>query len=88
MSVNIKLSQILQRFTNQQDVVRVEGNTIRECLDNLTRKYPEIKVWLFDRNGTLMTLVLLDEDTITQEELDRPVTAESKLELIYLVGGG
>jgi molybdopterin converting factor small subunit len=88
MSITIKLNQILRRFTNHQDVVQVNGGTVRECLDNLSRKYPAINNWLFDRNGILMTLVLLNGDTITQEELDRPVTAGSELQLIYIVGGG
>lgn len=88
MNINIKLSQILQRFTNRQEVVQVKGDTVRECLENLTQKHPAIKNWIFDRNGILMLLVLLDGDTITQEELDRPVTAENDLQLIYLVGGG
>jgi hypothetical protein len=35
-----------------------------------------------------MVLVLLNGDTITQEELDKPVTEKSELHLIYLVGGG
>lgn len=88
MNINIKLSQILQRFTNQQDVVQVNGDTVRECLDDLAHKYPAIKKWLFDRNGILMILILLDGDSITQEELDKPITEESDLQLIYLVGGG
>ena len=88
MSITIKISQILRRFTNNQDIVQVKGGTVRECLDDLIQKHPAIKNWLFDRNGILMTLVLLNGDTITQEELNRPVTAGSELQLMYIVGGG
>jgi len=32
----------LQQFTNNQDVVEVNGSTVGDCLDDMVRQYPSL----------------------------------------------
>ena len=88
MTIKIKLGQILRQFTKNQDTVEVNGSTVGECLDDLVRQFPDIKKWLFDRNGILLALILIDEETVYQKDLNRPVADGDELHLILIVGGG
>ncbi len=90
MSVRIKISQILRQFTEDHDTVEVNGSTVGECLDDMIRQFPEVEKWLFDRNGILLVLVLINgETTVRQrEDLKRPVADGDELHLIRVVGGG
>ncbi|MFC2027239.1 hypothetical protein ACFLU3_00995 [Chloroflexota bacterium] len=53
MKVNIRLSGFLPQLAGQQDVIEVTGNTLEECLNNLELRFPEMKEWLYDREGNL-----------------------------------
>jgi len=88
MTIKIKVSHILRQFTKDQDTVEVNGGTVGECLDDLARQFPDIKKWLFDKNGILLVLILTDGETIYQKDLNRPVADGDELHLILIVGGG
>lgn len=88
MGIKIKLGEILRQFTENQDNVEVDGSTVGECLDNLTRQFPDIKKKLFDKNGILLVSILIDGETVYQKDLTRPVADGDKLHLILVVGGG
>ena len=88
MSVKIKLSEILRQFTENQDTVEVDGGTAGECLDDLVRQFPETKKWLFDKNGILLVIIIIDGETVYQKDLNRPVADGDELRLVLVVGGG
>ncbi len=56
VKVNI-LSPSLRQFTENQQVVQIDGNTVGECLDHLVRRFPGIEKRLFDRHGNLLNYV-------------------------------
>lgn len=88
MVVKIKIGQMLQQYTADRETVEIKGTTVSSCLDDLTKQYPEIKKWLFDRNGILMVLILLNGKIVPQKALNKHVTDGDELELTFLVGGG
>ena len=88
MSVKIKVSQVLRQFTKNRDTVEVNGGTVGECLDDLIRRFPDTKKWLFDKDGRLLALMLINGETIHQKELDRPVAGGDELHLVLVFGGG
>ena len=88
MSVKIKVSQVLRQFTKNRDTVEVNGGTVGECLDDLIRRFPDTKKWLFDKDGRLLALMLIKGESIHQKELDRPVTGGDELHLVLVFGGG
>lgn len=84
----IRLEGILRRFADNADKIPVTGNTVGECIEDLIRRFPSIEAWLFDQNGILKSLILLDGHTINSKELDHPVKDRSELRIQLIVAGG
>jgi sulfur carrier protein ThiS len=88
MAQKIKLAQILQQYTSDQESIEVEGSTVRECLNNLVTKYPEIKKWIFDPNDAPLVIVLLNKELVLPGQMDKKVTKTDNIELVPLIAGG
>ena len=90
MTVRIIMPQLLREYTKSQSIVEVNGNTVSECLDNLIRQYPHAERWLFDRNGILLVLIRINEETTIRhkEGLNKPVKNGDELHIFNILGGG
>ena len=90
MSIRVKMTELLRQYTNSQGTVEVNGSTVSECLDDLIKQYPDTKKWLFDRNGILLVLIRINEETTIRhrESLNRPVADDDELYLFLILGGG
>ncbi len=53
MSIEIKISPFFHQYTSNQQVARVNGSTIGECLDDLVKQFPRLKQVLFDKKGKM-----------------------------------
>lgn len=90
MSIKIDIPSYLQPYTNNMEVVEVNGNTVGECLDQLVKHFPSIDKMLFSESGKLLNYVGIyvnGEDTFP-EELAKPVKDGEKLYILYIIGGG
>ena len=88
MSVVIEISSPLLKFTEDAKTVTVNGNTVNECLTDLARIYPMTSDYLFDRTGTLKTVVVLGGAVVPQKSLDMAVSPGDHLTLLLPVDGG
>lgn len=88
MGIKLKLNLAFQELIGSKDNIEVDGNTVKECLDDFIKRFPPAKDWLFDEKGFLQSLVLMNEETISQEQLDRPVTVHDKLWILNILEGG
>jgi molybdopterin converting factor small subunit len=88
MIMKIKLAQILQQYANDQETVEVEGTTLRECLNDLAKRYPETKKWIFDVNNSPLILVLLNKEIVLPKHMDDKLTGNEKIDLIPMIAGG
>ncbi len=90
MSVKVNISPVLSQYTNNQQIVEVSGSTIGQCLDNLVKQFPDIKRWLFDKNGKLLSYVeiYINGKSAYPEELAHPVKEGDELHTVFLIGGG
>jgi hypothetical protein len=59
MSVNVKVSLLLRKFTNGQEVVEVPAGSPIECLHSLEERSPGIGSWIWDKNGGLRSQVMV-----------------------------
>ena len=57
MPVRVLIPTPLQRLTDNQGEVVVEGSDIREVISNLEVKFPGVKARLCDENGALRRFV-------------------------------
>ena len=88
MGIKIKLNHLFQPYAGNQKTVEVTGGTVKECLDNLIDLYPVFKEILFDNEGSLSAMVLLNGEIVVWKDLDRPVAEPGELRLMPMIQGG
>ena len=88
MSVTITLNQVFQEAAGNRENIEVTGRTIRECLEYVTRLYPDLKGMLFDSNGQLSALVVFRGEMLLPNQLDMPVAGAEEIRVLPLIYGG
>lgn len=96
MSIKVHIDLLLRDFTNGQDIVEVNGNTVGQCLKHLVEQFPSIKQWIFNKDGKLLTdlLVFINGEflasggSIYQEKLAESVKEGDELSILFVIGAG
>jgi molybdopterin converting factor small subunit len=91
MSTKVRIGPQLREYLDIPSVLEVNGNTVGQCLDDLTRQYPEIRSWLFDQNSLLRVLISINNVEIVsldKEGSDRIIKAKDELQIFAVVAGG
>jgi molybdopterin converting factor small subunit len=90
MSVKIRILPYLLYLTGGKTVVEVEGGTVAQCLDALTRQFPGVKTVLFGSDGALLDYVdiTVNGESSYPEGLTKPVHEGDELLIILLIDGG
>ena len=90
MSIKINVSSTLRRFTNNQKVIRVNGDTVGECLKHLGEQFPDFEKRYFDKRGDLSKTILIyvNGKSTYPERLAKPVKDGDELHIMFLMGGG
>src|SRR5215831_15869115 len=81
----------LRQFTGKQDSVMVAGGTVREVLDALTAKHPDLRKQIFTDEGKLRSFVnvyLNDEDIRYLSKDATPTADGDTLSLVPSIAGG
>jgi len=90
MSIKIDVPSYLQPYTNNTEMVEVNGSTVGECLDHLIKQFAGMEKMLFAKNGKLHSYVgiYVNGEDAYPEELAKPVEDGDKLYILYIIGGG
>ena len=90
MSVSIELASIFSRYTNNQLTIKVEGETVGECLKDLFRQFPELEKLLMGRDGKLHRSydIYINGESSYPKEMSKPVKDGDKLNIVFIVYGG
>ena len=90
MGVRINILPYVRHLTNGQTLVEVKGNTVGECLDNLTKQFPGIEAVLFDDSGELLNYidVYINGESAYPENLTRLVKEGDELYILPVIDGG
>ena len=56
MIIRVLVPSLLYKYTDNKDVVEVNGDTVQDCIDALRDRYPELERWLY-RGGKVATFV-------------------------------
>ena len=88
MSIKLNLPPVLSYYTNNQQLPEVNGNTVGECLDHLTKQYPDIKRVMYTEDGKVASFfdVYVNGKDAYPDGLSRPVKDGDELSII--LGGG
>ena len=91
MSIQVKIPTSLRRFTEGQENVALQGETVGVVLGLLRDNYPDLGGRLFDDKGGVRRFVnvYLNEDDIRfLEQLDTPVSDDDEISIIPAIAGG
>lgn len=91
MPVRVLIPTPLQRLTENQAEVSVEGGDIREVISNLEVKFPGVKARLCDEHGALRRFVniyLNEEDIRFLKGESTPLKDGDELSIVPAIAGG
>ena len=91
MSVTVQIPTPLRRFTGDHGEVQVEGATVGEAMQDLTRRHPALQRHLYGDDGALRTFVnifLNDDDVRHLQREGTPVASGDTLSIIPSIAGG
>ena len=92
MRIKIKIiGAFLQKYTDGQEVIEINGNTVGECLVNLTKQFPGEKPWLFQKQNEALfhgIVVLVNEEALQPLNLDKRIRDGDEISLIFALIGG
>lgn len=84
MKVKVDVQYFLPHLTEDHLEVEVEGNTVRECLEQLVARYPKAKRWLFREDGEIANFIdiFINRESLFPNQLSDPVREG---DVIYIV---
>jgi len=90
MSVKIVLHPYVSKLTNNKETVFVNGTTIRDCLADLLKQYPDVDKLLFDENKQISSEWEIYVNGINQYplNLDAPVHDGDEITIVMVVMDG
>lgn len=91
MGVNFKIPLSLQAKAMHKDLVRVEGQTVAECIEDLICQYPQFRGEILDVNEKMLIkwMVSINSAIVTEpDDLAQSINAEDTIELLPLIAGG
>jgi molybdopterin converting factor small subunit len=88
LSVKMTIPGHLQQFVENNEIVEVEGTTVKECLMNLIRKYPAMAPEVFDINGDMAVIVLHEGAPIDDSKINSSVKDGDNIVLFPIIIGG
>lgn len=89
--VVVLIPSALKQFTENQESIVIEGNTIGHVLNNLTEKFSELKKHLYDADGNLRNFVNVfigDQEIKVLQNLDTKVKDGDEISIIPAIAGG
>ncbi len=91
MAVRVLIPTPLQRLTQNQAEVSVEGGDIQEVISNLEARFPGVKARLCDENGTLRRFVNIyinEEDIRFLKGESTPLKDGDEVSIVPAIAGG
>lgn len=90
MSIKVKISPVLQKFTGGREVVEATGNTTGECLNSIEVQFPGIRERIRDGQGQVTAPydIYVNGEPVYPEELTTPVKDGDEMAIVVFMVGG
>ncbi len=90
MSITVNIHKSQRQFTTGLAEVEVNGKTVGDCLNNLVKRFPDIKNGLFDEKGNVLNVVeiYVNDESAYPDELLKPVSDGDEIYLTLKLAGG
>ncbi|MFB6328389.1 MoaD/ThiS family protein [Pantoea deleyi] len=88
LMLKIMLPRQLLNYTDINGEYESNASTVQTALDELTDKYPFLKLQIFNSDRTLRNFVNVFVNEQMTEDLSEPVPPHSRVQIIVAVAGG
>ncbi len=91
MSVPVRIPTPLRKLTHNQEVVQIEGTTIRDLINNLEQSYPGLKERICDEQNNIRRFVNVfvnDEDIRFLQDSETTVKPGDEVSIVPAIAGG
>jgi len=90
MSINVEISPIFGRYTNNVLNIQVSGKTVHDALQDLARQFPDLKKMILDKDGNLMQSYdfYINGENVYPRNMSQPLKDGDKLNIVYIIHGG
>ncbi len=91
MPVPVRIPTPLRKLTANQEVVQVEGGTVREVINHLEIAYPGLKERICDEENNLRRFVNVfvnDEDIRFLDDTDTCLKSGDEISIVPAIAGG
>ena len=88
--VNVKIPTPLRKFTDQQAEVEIEGDTVKDIIDNLEKKYEGISKRLLDDTGKIRKFIniYVGEEDIRFLQKEETKVEGKEVSIVPAIAGG
>jgi sulfur-carrier protein len=85
----VRIPPTLREQTQGQAALEAEGDTVRELLDDLTSRFPELRDRIYDEEAlaSFVNVYVEGEDIRTRDGLETPVSGGTVILLPAMAGG-
>jgi molybdopterin converting factor small subunit len=87
-TVTTRVASPLRSYTDGRAIVEAEGETVREALADLDRRYPGMRFRMIDEQDRIRPHIRLYVNTDAVERLDHRIEQGDTLHLICALSGG
>jgi molybdopterin synthase sulfur carrier subunit len=91
MSVPVRIPTPLRKLTQNQEIVQVEGITIRDVINNLEHSYPGLKERICDDQNNIRRFVNVfvnDEDIRFLQDAETTIKPGDEVSIVPAIAGG
>ena len=91
MQITVYISATLRTFVNRKAKVEVQGNSVRDVLQQLQDEYPDIKKAIFEEENKLRPFVIVyvnDENIVQRDGLDTLLQEGDSVLILPAIAGG
>ena len=84
----VAIPSLMQELTDGKEKATVEGNTIREVLNNLESIYPGFKARICDDDQIRPNIAVYVNGALTREGMRQRVSKDSEIHFLPAISGG
>ncbi len=84
----VAIPSLMQELTDGKEKATIEGNTIREVLNNLESIYPGFKARICDDDQIRPNIAVYVDGSLTREGMRQQVSEDSEIHFLPAISGG
>ena len=91
MVCRIKIPSYLKDKTNGETIAELKGETVRECIEALVYRFPDLKGEILDNQDRLLlkwSISINDRIADASDEMEQPVKEGDLISLLPMIAGG